>query len=35
MGDYGFSTCASIANFDWFVNYIWISARYSKVNYFL
>jgi len=27
MGDYGFSTYASIANFEWFDKYIWIPTR--------
>ena len=35
MGYYGFSTCASIANFGRFDSYIWILTRCSKINYFL
>ena len=35
MGDYGVSTCASIANFGGFDSYIWIPSRYGKVNFFL
>jgi len=35
MGDYGFSTYASIANFELLDKHIWISTRWGKINYFL